>query len=96
MIFAWRNHPGAVIMTCTNPLGGIDERIRGPKYSLLSEGRLHFVTIASDHAVELNVYLRSLGIRTEPPEPYQTNVDCIHLGRGVNAQAVQAVLDRWK
>jgi hypothetical protein len=65
------------------------------KPELICVGRVHYITIARDDAFELHAYLRSHGVRSEPPEPYQADTDSIHLGRGADPGAIQKLLDGW-
>ncbi len=70
-----------------------------PKKKLLcveASGSTCFINISQSSAQELHLYLRSHGVRSAPPEPSYTGFDRIELGKGVDPQQVQRLLDAWR
>ena len=65
------------------------------KPDLVNAGSFQCLTIPSDQASELHTFLRRHGLRTPPPQPYQTGIDAISLGKAVDVKAVQMILDQW-
>lgn len=68
---------------------------RPPRPKVESSGNRRYIQISSDRAGALHAYLRANGVRSAPPEPCITNIDSIELAGGLDARAVQAILDRW-
>ncbi len=65
------------------------------KPTLVNAGHGQCLTIPTDQASDLHAFLRRHGLRTPPPQPYQTGIDAISLGKMVDVKAVQTVLDQW-
>lgn len=63
--------------------------------ALHTEGKRHFITIASDKAKKLRTYLQDKGIQTRQPEPMTPGVDTIELLPGQKVDKVQLFLSGW-
>lgn len=61
-----------------------------------TSGKSFLIEVPSAHAGALLHYLRSNGVLAAPPSTYYEGMDCIVLGKGTQAVAVQGLLDRWK
>jgi hypothetical protein len=62
------------------------------KPTLVNAGHCQCLTIPTDQASDLHTFLRRHGLRTPPPQPYQTGIDAISLGNAVDVKAIQSVL----
>jgi hypothetical protein len=60
-----------------------------------SAGKRRFIEVPSDESQALHALLREHRIRSAPPEPLSSGVDCIELHQAIDVDAVQALLDRW-
>lgn len=63
--------------------------------SVNEDGKRRFITVPCERANDLHLYLRSNRVHSEPPQPAYTGFDYIELGKGTNADSVQALLDAW-
>jgi hypothetical protein len=52
--------------------------------------------VPASRAQELHHYLRSHRVRSAPPEPAFTGVDCIQLANDIDVGGVQALLNSWR
>lgn len=55
-----------------------------------------FIRVPIGISHELHQYLRSRRVRSSPPQPYFSDVDCIELDRSIDVEGVQAMLDTWR
>jgi hypothetical protein len=65
------------------------------KLKVISSGITNHIDVPSIRALALHNYLRSFGVPTSPPQPRSTDMDSIELGKGTDATAIQALLDKW-
>ena len=70
-------------------------RSESPKPQVSSVGRRSFVTVASARSADLHAYLRDHHVRCDPPDPCSTGTDVIEVGKSMDAERVQALLDSW-
>jgi hypothetical protein len=66
-----------------------------PKLTIHASGHVRFIEVPSVRAEALLKFLRSRGISISPPCPHREGTDSIELGKGVQAETVQALLDQW-
>jgi hypothetical protein len=61
-----------------------------------TESARNFIRVASDKANVLHAYLRQRCVVCDPPDPCETGIAVIALGRGMEVKTVQALLDGWR
>ena len=65
------------------------------KLRVEEDGKRRYISVPSERAADLHVYLRSNRVHSAPPEPVYTGTDHIELPRGVDVGSVQTLLDAW-
>jgi hypothetical protein len=65
------------------------------KLRVEEDGKRRYISVPSERAGDLHVYLRSNRVSSAPPEPAYTGTDYIELPRGVDVGSVQTLLDAW-
>jgi len=68
---------------------------RSSKLRVEGSGAGHCIRVPSSRAEALHAYLRAHCVLSSPPQPCTAEVDSIQLGKGMDLDAVQALLDRW-
>jgi hypothetical protein len=59
-------------------------------------GLRHYISVPTGRAIDLHNYLRSHHVLSAYPEPAYTGMDSIELAKGIDVDAVQALLHAWK
>jgi hypothetical protein len=65
------------------------------KLRVEEDGTRRYISVPSERAGDLHVYLRSNRVQSSPPEPVYTGTDYIELPRNVDVDGVQTLLDAW-
>jgi len=68
---------------------------RSGKLRVEGSGVGHCIRVPSNRAEALHAYLLTRRVLASPPQPCTADVDSIHLGKGMDLAAVQALLDKW-
>jgi hypothetical protein len=66
-----------------------------PLLRLIADGKRSFVKVPSAFAGDLVIYLRRSGYAVSPPSPSSDGMENVEIAGKVNAEDVQALLDRW-
>jgi hypothetical protein len=66
-----------------------------PPLRLIADGKRSFIKVPSAFAGDLVIYLRRSGHEVGPPSPSSDGIENVEIGGKVNAEDVQALLDRW-
>jgi hypothetical protein len=68
---------------------------KAAKLTVTVSGKMLFIEVPSTRSEALLRYLRSKGVTSSPPSPHRQGTDSIELGRSVQAEVVQTLLDKW-
>ena len=69
---------------------------RALKVKVLTAGTRSYIDIHPSRGLALTEHLRSHGVHCSPANPSCQDVDSVELPKGVDVQAVQALLENWQ